>query len=275
MDERMNPERETQLLALLRNLVEDLGRGRAAEELGVDRKTLWRCLRSRRLTTRLAGALEGRLPAAERTASAQLRERVAVLERRLEAQAEELRAGVDSLRAGVEALDRAQAEALAQWERRLARVEANRTAGGGTPPASPSPAQGAAPQVVGRRPAAERPWRYHPELVTRAPEPDEEFVYGEATPVIVRWRAAQVALRDSTRTFDRFDAEQRVLELEIVIIGEHGLTLPPVTYGWDAADRKHEVWKRKEALKALQAARERALKRRRWRRILTLGLWWN
>lgn len=49
-----------------------------------------------------------------------------------------------------------------------------------------------------------------------------------------------------------------MLELETVIIGERGLTLPPVTYGWDDADRKHEVWKRKEALKALQAAHERA-----------------
>ena len=100
-------------------------------------------------------------------------------------------------------------------------------------------------------------------------------MYGEATPVIVRWRAALAALRDSTRQLDRFDAEQRVLELEIIIIGEHGLTLPPVTYGWDDADRKHAVWKRKEALKALQAARDRALKLRRVRRILTRGLWWN
>ena len=262
-------------MAVLRDLVEEGGRGKAAEQLGVDRKTLWRCLRSGRLTPRLAGALERRLPAAERTATAQLRERVAVLERRLEGQAEELHAGVDSLRSGVEALGRAQAEALAQWERRLERVEAGRAGGNGTPPASPPPVQGAAPEVIGRRPAAERPWRYHPELVTRAPEPDEDLVYGEATPVIVRWRAAVVALRDSTRRFDRFDAERRVLELEIVIIGEYGLTLPPVSYGWDGAERRHAVWKRKEALKALEAARKRALKLRRVRRVLTLGLWWN
>ena len=275
MNGARSPEREERLMAVLRDLVEEAGHGKAAEQLGVDRKTLWRCLRSGRLTPRLAGALEGRLPAAERTATAQLRERVAVLERRLEAQAEELHAGVDSLRSGVEALGRAQAEALAQWERRLARVEADRTAGDGTPSASPSPVKGAAPQIIGRAPAAERPWRYHPELVTRAPEPDEELVYGEATPVIVRWRAAVAALRDSTRRFDRFDAEQRVLELEIVIIGEYGLTLPPVTYGWDEADRKHAVWKRKEALKALEAARKRAQRRRRVRRVLTLGLWWN
>ena len=275
MDEARSPEREEWLMTSLRDLVEEAGPGKAAEQLGVDRKTLWRCLRSGRLTPRLAGALDGRLPAAERTATAQLRERVAVLERRLEEQAKQLRAGVDKLHTGVEALGRAQAEALAQWERRLARVEASRAAGGGTPLSPSPPVQGAAPQVIGRRPAVQRPWRYHPELVTRVPEPDEELVYGEATPVIIRWRAAVAALRDATRRLERFDAEQRVLELEIIIIGEHGLTLPPVTYGWDAADRKHEVWKRKEALKALQAARERALKLGRVRRILTLGLWWN
>ena len=62
-----------------------------------------------------------------------------MLERRLEAQAQELRAGVDRLRTAVEALSHAQAEALAQWERRLARVEAGRAAGGGTSSASPPP----------------------------------------------------------------------------------------------------------------------------------------
>ena len=275
MDGARSPEREERLMALLRDLVEEAGRGKAAEQLGVDRKTLWRCLRSGRLTPRLAGALEGRLPAVERTATAQLRERVTVLDRRLEAQAEELHAGVDKLRAGVEALGRAQAEALAQWERRLARVEASRTGGDGTARASPPPVKGAAPQVIGQRPAVERPWRYYPELVTRVPEPGEELVYGEATPVIVRWRAALAALRDSTRQLDRFDAEERVLELEIILLGEHGLTLPPVTYAWDDADRRHAVWKRKDALKALQTARDRALKLRRVRRVLTLGLWWN
>lgn len=66
-----------------------------------------------------------------------------------------------------------------------------------------------------------------------------------------------------------------MLELEIIIIGEHGLTLPPVTYGWDDDDRRLAVWKRKQALRALEAARNRALKLRGVRRVLTLGLWWN
>ena len=159
-------------------------------------------------------------------ATAPLRECVTVLDRRLEAQAEELHAGVDALRSGIEALGRAQAEALTQWERRLARVEAGRAVSDGTPSASPPPVKGAAPQVIGRRPAVEHPWGYHPKLVTRAPEPGEELVYDEAT---------------------------------------------PVPYAWGDADRRHAVWKRKEALKELEAARKRALK---WR-ILTPGLWWN
>ena len=214
--------------------------------------------------------------AAERTATAQLRERVAVLEQRLQTQAEELHAGINELRAGVEALERAQAEALPRWERRLARVEAGRAAGSVPSSSSGPPVKGAVRQVIGQQPpAVARPWRYYPDLVTHEPEAGEELVYGEATPVIVEWREALAELRDAGRRLDRLDAEERVLALEIVIIGEHELTLPPVVHSWDDADRRHAVWKRKESLKALQAARNRVLKLRRVRRVLTLGLWWN
>ena len=42
-------EQDARLVARLRQLVADEGRGRAAEQLGVDRKTVWRMLNSERL----------------------------------------------------------------------------------------------------------------------------------------------------------------------------------------------------------------------------------
>ena len=135
---------------------------------------------------------------------------------------------------------------------------------------------GAAPQVIGRR-AAARSARGGTTRSSSPARPSRTRSWSTAKRRPSSSAGGRRWLRFATApaSFDRFDAEQRVLELEIVIIGEHGLTLPPATYGWDEADRRHAVWRRKEALKALEAARKRALKLRRVRRILTLGLWWN
>ena len=49
--------RELRLRALLNDLVKDLGLGKAAEQFGVDRKTLWRWQRAAELPPRLAETL--------------------------------------------------------------------------------------------------------------------------------------------------------------------------------------------------------------------------
>ena len=64
-------------------------------------------------------------------------------------------------------------------------------------------------------------------------------------------------------------------ELEIVLIGDHELTLPPAVYPWNRSDRRDEVWRRGEWLKDLRVERNRALVLRWVRRVLTLGLWWK
>ena len=50
---------ELRLMALLRDLVGDVGQGEAADVLGIDRKTVWRSLGAGRLTPRLADGLDG------------------------------------------------------------------------------------------------------------------------------------------------------------------------------------------------------------------------
>ena len=153
-------------------------------------------------------------------------------------------------------------QALRQVERRLARLEAGRGAQG-------------APEATGavKKPTARPPSRKYPELVTAEPEPGEEQVYGNAAPLIVEWRRVRSDFTDAGDRLSKLMAEERMLELEIEMIGEHELTLPPVKYPWDGFDRRHEVWDRTQELSRVRVKRNRALLRRWLRRVLTLGLW--
>lgn len=123
MDERMSQEREAQLMALLHDLVEDTGHGKAAEELGVDRKTLWRSMNGGRLTPRLAEALERRALFGDRPDAARLRERVDAIERGVQALEEEVPAGIEDMRKEIRELATEQAGALRAWEHRLSEAE--------------------------------------------------------------------------------------------------------------------------------------------------------
>ena len=74
---------ELRLRALLHDLVNDLGPGKAAEQFGVDRKTLWRWQRAVELPPRLAETLERMLLERAVSAAGQDRERVRALEERV------------------------------------------------------------------------------------------------------------------------------------------------------------------------------------------------
>ena len=276
MDERMNPEREEQLLALLRNLVEDLGRGKAAEELGVDRKTLWRGMRDGGLTPRLAEALERRALFGDRPDAVRERERIDGIERSLQALGEEVRAGIEAVRGEVKALATAQAGALRAWERRLSEAESREHARDGTEAEAAPSVEGIAQPEKGRREV--RPRRRHrPQMVTLEPEEYEEFAYGEALPLIVEWRRARADHLDERKSrVEQATAWVWMLELEIALIGEHGLTMPRMHAPWSAMEREREVWRRRwRSLPDARSERRRALFWRFVRRVLTLGIWWR
>ena len=135
------------------------------------------------------------------------------------------------------------------------------------------------PTVAKTRPAegtaVKPPRRVYPQLVTLEPEVGEELLYGEAMPAIIKWRQAKRAYEASKRRVDRLEAATYMRELEIVLIGDHELTLPPAVYPWPRSDRRDEVWRRGEWLKDLRVERNRALVLRWVRRALTLGLWWK
>ena len=262
--------RQMRLTALLRDMIDGDGKVKAAETLGVNYRTLVRAEESGRLTERMANALERHLLLGGGSEAARQRERVEALEEGVKALEERLRSGLEGLRGvienGVGGLRDEQAQGMRQLERRLAKMETGR---GGQEAVEET-------QEAVEKPAARPAWRPYRDLVTLEPEPGEEQVYGDATPLIVEWRKARAdflkTLRDGT-VLRRAAAYERTLELEIEMIGEHELTLPPRTYPWDGPDRRKQLWMRTQALDRVRVERARAQLRRWLRRVLTLGLW--
>ena len=88
------------LMALLKDMVRELGPVEAAEALGIDRKTVWRGLSAGRLSPRLADALERLLLEEGVADSARQLERIEALERRVEEMAGDVEALAKALREG-------------------------------------------------------------------------------------------------------------------------------------------------------------------------------
>ena len=69
--------------------------------------------------------------------------------------------------------------------------------------------------------------REYPDLATREPASDDEAIFGEAWPLIVEWRGLKDAHPNEGKGLDWLAAQERVLELELELLEEHGMTLPP------------------------------------------------
>ena len=260
--------RHMRLMALLRDMIEAEGKVPTAAALGVNYRTLVRHEETGRLTDRMAAALERHLLLGGGSAAAQQRERVDALVERVSALERELRGGLEAFVGEVKALREEHARSMRHVERRLVRLEAG-SKGSETP--SPTGADGES----GPKRRYVRP-RTYPQLVTPEAEPDEDLVYGDAAPVIVEWRRVRAEFLKTLKTgatLDRTEVQEPMLELELAIVEEHGLTLPPASFPWDEFDRRDKVWERTQDLKRVRAERNRALLRRWLRRVLTLGLW--
>ena len=259
--------RNMRLMALLRDMIDGEGGEKAAQALGVSYRTVSRTIESDRLTGRMSAVLERHLLLGGGSAAAQQQKSIKALEKRLGELEEGLGSGLEDLRGviekGIEGLREEHAQGLRQLERRLAKVEDGRGAQDSTDEIRD------AVEKTAVKPA----WRPYRDLVTLEPEPCEEQVYGEATPLIVEWRKVRTEFLDAKDGLSRAVAEERMRALEIELIGERELTLPPRTYPWDGSDRRDEVWRRTQALERARVERARAQIRRWIRRVLTLGLW--
>ena len=115
--------------------------------------------------------------------------------------------------------------------------------------------------------------RRYADLVTREPADDDEQVYGAACELISEWRTLWVGHSPVGKGLAWASRRERILELEVAMLEEHGLTLPPETAPLRGLDRNEQLnWRVRELAKV---KRQRAgLVRLRWaRRVLTLGLW--
>ena len=257
------------LMALLDEQVRDKGARKAAEDLGVDHRTLASSLESGKLSRRMRVALDRALLAGEGSPAREQKERNDELAGRLDAAEEkveelgnDMSQGLSAVQGEVKALRNEQEQSLRRVEGRLCRVE---SAGGNA--SGPGGSGNAA-----RRPAP-RLRREFPELVTVDSADDDEAVYGEAWGLIQEWRELKDTHPNRGRGLDWLSAEERLLSVELALLEEHGLTLPPETYPLKGLDRSGQVNWRRRALDDTQRARKRRELLLGLRKTLTIGRW--
>ena len=257
------------LMSLLQELERDNGRKKAAEMLGVDRRTLDASLDEGVLTRRIRGALEKALQSGVGSAAAEQRDRNDRLADRLE----DLEGGFEELGKEVRAnnrasedRDRAVREEVAQGFRKVEKTLAGLETGRGGQEDGAN-ANGAGPQP--RRRATLR--REYPDLVTLEPAEDDEDVFGDVWPLIVDWRELKGVHPDAGKSLSWLRTEERFLALELTLLEEHGLTLPPATFPLRGFDRNGQVNWRKTALSDTR----RALRKREFLHTLTFGVLWK
>ena len=260
--------RELRLRALLRDLVNDLGPGKAAEQFGVDRKTLWRWQRAVELPPRLAETLERMLLERAVAAAGQDRERVRALEERVADLERQLAAalaagdggGGNSGGVGSAVADALRQEFAQEIQRLERRLEARR---GGVPDAGSG----------GSRTGRTRSQRRYPDVVAWQPADDDEQVYGAAWPLVDEWRGLWDSHSPTGRGLAWVSRRERILELEVTMLEEHGLTLPQETVPLRGLDRNAQLSWRERELAGVRRRRARLALLRWVRRALTLGLW--
>ena len=257
------------LMALLHDLVRRHGgRSGAARMLGIDRRTVGACMDGEGMSWRVREALERGLQEGAGSAAARQGKRNDALERRVEALEKELHEGLNAVRGEVGELREGQARRWESLERRLADGEALRESAGS--PEAPG-ATGRQPEKAPTAPrpeAAKLPKRLYPELVTKEPAPDDEEVYGDAWPLIEEWRSLWKTHSAGGRGLAWLEVEERVRELEVAMLEDHGLTLPPETMPLTGLWRSTQLnWRRDTLREVRRAVAWRLLARR----ILTLG----
>lgn len=250
--------RHLRLLALLRDLVESNGRVKAAEILGVSYRTLARAANAGRLTRRMADALENHLLREVGPSAKEWDSRAAELEKGVEALGREVSVVKETLRSEMDALRTDFGGALESVEQRIAAFGSKRAA-------APLETETDLPSPL--------PRAMQEKIIVLASEQDDEQLFGPAASLVREWRAARDVFRATEDRLPRVEAELRLLEIEIELIGTYGLTLPPVDYPWDKFDLEDEKLRRERRMEVAHVVRRRALVRRFLRRVCTFGLW--
>ncbi|MDE2752691.1 MAG: hypothetical protein OXI83_08965, partial [Gemmatimonadota bacterium] len=241
-----------------------------AAYLGVSYRTLDRALETGVLRSRIRDALKRRMLEEGGEAGLRHRARVETLEQRAGEVDERLAALEQAQQAAEESTTRAVGELARELEDgsatvealagRLARVEQRQALGGhGFGPPGSSTGE---PTPAGRG------------VVTAEPHPGEGESYGAGMALVEEWRSL-VRRRGEGSQAQQAERRERVMELEIALIGGHGLALPPNREPLHPSERERYLgWRRRE-LADLRGERRRRVALRWLRRALTLGLWWR
>ena len=255
---------DLRLTALLYDLVGAKGRRGAAETLGVSYGALARAADTGRLTGRMRDALARHLLDGAAEFDEEHRGQLADLGRRMAALEEDAEATPScevgqciSLREALAKVDGEQA----RQGRRIAALESR----GSTSLPSDS------------EPDAERPTPSHPAydlVVSLHPDPgNDEKRFGAAAPLVAEWRRLRDEYRAAPDALAKLRTEEDLLEMEIVLIGGCGLTLPPEDYPWDRFDLEDQTRRRSRRLTVVQEEIRRGERMRWMRRMFTLRLW--
>ena len=263
------------LRALLHDLVRKKGRIEAAKELGLDPRTVGGCMDGEGMSWRVREALEMGLQEGAGSAAARQRKRHDALERRMEKLEKELHEGLDAVMGEIGKLREDQDQKWESLERRLARRETQQDNRRESPrsaedPSATGPTPEEAPSVAKPSAKAKFPKRLYPELVTKEPAPDDEEVYGAAWPLIKEWRRLWKTHTGVGKGLAWLETEERVRELEVAMLEEHGLTLPPEKQPLHGLWRSAQLNWRKETLHEVRRA---VAWRHLVRKVLTCGLW--
>lgn len=255
------------LMTLLDEMVRKKGVMHTARELDVNYRTLTTALETGRLSRRMRGTLEkallegGGSPAAEqRQRSDALAERVNGLETLVQELAGETSRGLASLGDEVQAL-RGRVDRAERQQAGLERYD-------GVQEGGPAPSGGQAAQV-----RKFTPRREFPELATLEPAADDETVFGDAWLLIQEWRKLRNSHPDRGKGLEWLRDEERLMSVELALLEEHGLTLPPQDYPLQGLNRRSQTDWRRTTLVETRHKLARAELPGRALKILSCGLW--
>ena len=247
------------LTALLHQMVRKRGHRGAAKALGVDRRTVAASVREG-LSRRVRDALERALVEQDGDARDRLEEDLEEVREQLDGLTQELRDGLQAAQGRAEALEQRQVEGMRRMEGRLALMEAARDSGSAL--------------ASGWSPGASASSRHrYPGLVTTAPADDDEAVFGEVWPLVQKWRRLWCGHPAQGRGLEWVSARARILELEVALLEQHGMTLPPETEPLRGLDRAAQLNWRRKALEDICRKRARLELLCRLRRALSPWSW--
>lgn len=281
--DNMQSEIENQdghLLAFLDLLISQRGPTATAEMLGVSYRTIARTLERRRLSRVIIRALEGAMLSDANPAVQQLAKEVANVRKSLG----QLTERVDAL-STMPAQDVAELRSIREENDKTARLLGRRVAAlekqvreGTVAEEGTKPSAKAFRESSSSTKRQSKKWyppRVFPTLVAVEPAGDDQAVYGRAWPLVKEWRMLSKGHPATGHTLTWLKGQERILELEIAMLDEYRLTLPPEDRPIDEALRTQTLTWRRDDLKTV---RRRIVRRLLWRwvrRLLTFGVWWG